>query len=635
MTLLDNINSPDDLKKLDIHSLPQLCEEIREYLISTISQTGGHLAPNLGTVELTVALHYAFHSPQDKFIWDVGHQSYTHKILTGRKEELKKIRKTGGISGFPKREESKHDHYNAGHAGTSISQAIGEAVANELTHKRKKRSSHLRPNIISVIGDASIATGLSFEAMNHGGHLKIPFLIILNDNKMSISQNVGSVSYILTSLISTRLYKGWKHYWFRFVRLFPIIGTVFERMMVRFGANMKSLITEHQFFEELGFRYLGPLEGHDVVKMVLMLKKLRNLDEPTLLHVVTKKGKGYHPAEKNPTSFHGTPPFELSTGQVASGNGQWGLSEFAGRGLTELGAKDKKICVITPAMTEGSGLTSFAAKFPKRFFDTGIAEGHATTFAGSLAKADLNPFLCIYSTFLQRGFDQLIHDIALMKLPVKLVIDRAGVVGADGETHQGLHDIAIFYTTPGVELLSASSGEELLEMLEFMQSCKNPIAVRFPRASAPKEQFETWKNSRTPGAAKSIEPQRLLKGKDAVIFTEGGMSKNALKAAEILKNKKIFLEVVSLRRLKPLDKKSLLPFLKNKKHIFCTENHHAASGVGAQLGALLAKELCEKSYHIFGWPDQFIEHGSIGDLEKKYGLDPESIASAVEKAVKN
>lgn len=621
MDLLDSIESPKDLKRLSLQQLPQLCEEIRAFMLNTLSEVGGHLSPNLGTVELTVALHYVFDSPHDRFIWDVGHQTYTHKILTGRKNKLSSVRKMNGLSGFPKAEESKHDLYNAGHAGNSISLALGEAVASQLSRKAGAKNS-----IISIIGDASIATGMAFEALNHAGHLKIPFLVILNDNNMSISKSVGGLSYILTSLINTRLYRGWSRRCYKFVRWIPL-GIIFERLWMRFGSSMKSIITDHQFFEELGFRYLGPLDGHDVTKLVLMLQKLKNLDGPSLLHVVTRKGKGYKHAEDNPTLFHGVSPFEKSTGIFRSNKKEKALSEIIGETLTALAKKDKSICVITPAMKEGSGLTSFAESCPSRFFDTGISEQHAAAFAAGLANTNLKPYLCIYSTFLQRGYDQLIHDIALMKQPVKIVIDRAGAVGGDGETHQGLYDIAYMNAIPNLHILSPYSPEDIVEMLIYMNQYKGPVSIRFPKGAIPHGQRFTGVEKRKDKV--SLHSLVLSKGNDIVILAEGFMAQTALMAAALLKKEGISTEVVSLRTIKPLDTRTILKAIRNKRFVFTLEDHSVSGGVGSIIESEFSHELKNTELHKFGYPDKFVEHGSINEIQKKYGLDANSIAKAI------
>ena len=452
MSLLKKINSPNDLKNLAVKQLPRLCDDIRDFILKTISKAGGHLASNLGSVELTVALHYVFDSPKDKLCWDVGHQTYVHKILTGRKKQIASIRKTMGLSGFPKTDESKHDHYNTGHAGTSISQALGEAIVRDILYKKNKKNKY---DVIAITGDASIVSGMSFEAMNHAGDIKSPVIVILNDNKMSISKNVGALNYTFSNIISTISYFQQRNKLSNVLKKKFFSIAWFRNLFIRLRILIKGIITENHFFETLGFRYLGPIDGHDVVKMVKILKHLKHTDNPTLLHLVTQKGKGYEPAEKDPVAYHGVKPFETNTGILKSGSNQWGFSNFVGACLSELARKDPKICVITPAMKEGSGLVKFANEHPNSFFDVGIAEQHAATFAGSLAKSGMSPFLCIYSTFLQRAYDQLVQDISLMNLPVRIVLDRAGCVGEDGETHQGLYDIAFMSCIPNTQILSA------------------------------------------------------------------------------------------------------------------------------------------------------------------------------------
>ena len=628
MGLLDLVDNPRDLKRLGIHQLPELCEDIRAFMLQTLSEVGGHLSSNLGTIELTVALHYVFESPRDKLIWDVGHQTYTHKILTDRKNLLHTVRKAGGLSGFPKSEESPHDLYNAGHAGNSVSLALGEAVSRDIQGVSQRESS-----VISIIGDASIATGMAFEALNHAGHLRTPFLVILNDNEMSISKSVGGLSYVLTSLINTRLYRGWSRRCYKIVRWIPF-GIIFERLWMRFGSSMKSIITDHQFFEELGFRYLGPLDGHDVIKLVSMLEKLKNLEVPTILHVVTKKGKGYKHAEENPTLYHGVSPFDQSTGELKLDKKERSLSELAGETLVGLSKKDKKICVITPAMTEGSGLTAFSREFPERFFDTGISEQHATTFCAALARSGLKPYLAIYSTFLQRSYDQLIHDIGLMNLPVRLVIDRAGVVGGDGETHQGLFDISYMYPVPGLEILSPSDPDDLIAMLVYAnQHNKGPLAIRFPRRQISEDVFNAARNRKFT-AEEKISARVIKKGSDIVIFAEGFMKQNALEAAALLKTSGVSAEVVSLRSIKPLDTRTLAKSLKGKRYAFSLEDHYLLGGAGSIIESALKNELANTVFHRFGYPDKFIEHGGIPDIQKKYGLDAQSISLSILKIVK-
>ncbi|MDH5716420.1 MAG: 1-deoxy-D-xylulose-5-phosphate synthase [Spirochaetia bacterium] len=630
MKFLNNINSISDLKILKTSDLPFLCSEIRNFLINTVSQTGGHFASNLGSVELTVALHYVFNSPHDKICWDVGHQTYTHKILTGRKDKLSTIRKFKGISGFPKQEESEHDTFNTGHAGTSISQALAHLTAFKL---QSKKSQHA----IAVIGDASIASGVAFEALNHAGHMKLPLIVLLNDNEMSISKNVGALSYSLTSAINTRLFRKWRRRSLKFLHWLPIIGPISERLLLRFESSMKSIITEHQFFEELGFRYLGPLDGHNVKKLVKFFNKLKDPEEPVIVHLVTKKGKGYAPAEKEPTFFHGTKPFDKNTGRLLNINSKIPLSFFAANALSLLAEKDKDICALTPAMSEGSGLQTFSQTHPERFFDVGIAEQHAITFAGALAKTGLKPFLFIYSTFLQRGYDQLILDIALMNMPVRIVIDRAGCVGSDGETHQGMYDYSFLSCIPNMKLLSASSPEELMNMINYMKDFdKSPICVRFPKADFDTDIFLKWQkkylklNKFNPFKSEIVE-----NGEDILIITEGIMLETGLEVKKLLKSSNISAEILSLKTIHPFDLKTIEERIKGKKGIFTIENHSLERGIGQSLFSKINIPQFKIIYHSFGYPNKFIEHGDVLSLNKKYGLNPDSIAESILKTLKN
>lgn len=626
---VQSINDPSDLKKIPESELPSLCADIREYLLQSVSRSGGHLASNLGTVELTVALHYVFDSPKDKICWDVGHQTYVHKMLTGRREQLSQVRKSNGISGFPKSDESAHDHYNTGHAGTSISQAFGEAIARDLLNFAN--DSERAYSAIAVVGDASIVTGMAFEAMNHAGYLKTPFLVVLNDNEMSISENVGAISYRLNSLITNRMIKKGKRAFVRFLHSIPLVGLVMERLFMRFSSSMKSMMTDNQFFQELGFRYLGPMDGHDVLQLVKIFHRLKNIDEPTLLHVVTRKGKGYSFAEIDPIGYHGVTPFSPDKGIIPKPANRWGLSKFVGKTLVRLAQKNEKIVAITPAMIEGSGLVEFGKKFPKRLFDAGIAEQHATTMSGALAKAGMVPYLCIYSTFLQRGYDQLVHDICLMNLPVRLVIDRAGCVGGDGETHQGLYDIAFISALPNITLLSASGAQELVDMLIFMESfSKTVIGVRFARTDAPYDFLE--KRLEKPQNRKNYNPllpEIIAKGKDIAIITEGFMIKQGLEIREKMMQIGVSVRVINLRCVHPIPKDPLAKMIQDVSAIFTIENHTKTGGIGEKIIAGLYKELNGRTIEVFAYPDKPINHGSIGEVEKMHGLDTDSLYESI------
>lgn len=625
------IDSPEKLKALPLSKLPDFCRYLREFILQTVAANGGHLSSNLGSIELTVALHYVFNSPVDRILWDVGHQCYAHKILTGRKNKLATIRKTGGLSGFPKRSESEHDLYNTGHAGTAISQAMGEAIALRLRAKPGEKL----PTVVAVVGDASIVTGMSFEAMNHAGYIRTPMLVVLNDNEMSISKNVGAISYHLTQLINTRLYKKSKRGFINLVAKIPLLGKAINRLAKRFRMSMKSLATDHQFFGELGFRYLGPIDGHDVVKLVNVLQSLPPIEEPVLLHVVTKKGHGYELAEKDPIQYHGVGVFDTVKGIEKKKDAPWGMSKFVGETLTLLGEKDERLVVITPAMKEGSGLVPFAAQFPERFFDAGIAEQHATTLAGALSSAGLKPFLCIYSTFLQRGYDQLIQDIALMNLPVRLVIDRAGCVGQDGETHQGFYDIAYMAALPHMRILSARNAEELVKMLAFqLRYDAGPLAVRFPKKEFPAFAISAVLQSAKAARYNPFMPEVLARGNQVLLLSEGVFAEKALAARELLQKHQISAEVMDVRSLKPLPLAAILRHLRGKKLLVTLENHGLTGGLGDLVGQALRNRGVLIHHLALGYPDTVVPHGAIADIEALYGLTAEKIAVQIQKALR-
>jgi 1-deoxy-D-xylulose-5-phosphate synthase len=613
-----NFSSLSELKNLPVKDLPEFCNQLRQFLLHEVSQSGGHLASNLGTVELTVALHYVFDSPVDTFCWDVGHQTYCHKILTGRASKMGTIRKAGGLSGFPRREESLHDHYNVGHAGTAISQAMAEAVSRDI--KKKINPEIAGKNIIAVVGDASIVAGMSFEALNHAGYTKNPFLVILNDNEMSISQNTGALSYYFNRIISTSMYKSWRSRWLSFLRWIPLIGIIIERLALRTGSTMKSLVTNTQFFEELGFRYLGPLDGHNITQLVSSLEQLKHLQEPTLLHIVTKKGKGYELAENDPITYHGVIPFKTTDGIKKKSSDSISFSLIVGNTLSKLAENDPHLVAVTPAMKEGSGLVPFADKFPANFFDCGIAEQHAVTFTGGLAKSGLNPFLCIYSTFLQRGYDQLIHDICLMNFPVKLIMDRAGCVGGDGETHQGLYDFAFLSPIPNLIQFSATSEQELIRLLKFASKYNDhPLSIRVAKQSGKKSIMKS-ELDRDDDKFNPFQAQVLKEGSDILLLAEGTMVQKAMDSSEVLNNQGFSTTVINLRCLKPLDKITLNEAAKGKSAIFTIENHVLDNGIGSYIYQMI-DGLSEVSlFKSFGYPCLPIEHGNIEEIEELYSL---------------
>ncbi|HMY47416.1 MAG TPA: 1-deoxy-D-xylulose-5-phosphate synthase, partial [Leptospiraceae bacterium] len=482
MDLLSKINSPADLRKVAPEDLPRVCDEVREYLIDTLASVGGHFASNLGVVELTVALHYVLNTPEDKLIWDVGHQIYPHKILTGRREQLRSVRRRGGLSGFPKREESVYDLYNTGHAGTSISQALGEAMARDRLG--------LNHQCVCVIGDASVASGMAFEALNHGGHVQTDCIVILNDNDMSISKNVGALNQYLNRLITSPTYNKGKRIWYSILMWLPLIGPLVQIFSRKIERTFKDFLTPGSLFSDFGFRYIGPVDGHNVAELVEVLEKAKELKGPVLIHAYTQKGKGYVHAERDPIVYHSVSRFNREDGtmQGSKARGKISFSEIVGETLCEIIEHNEKVVVITPAMIEGSGLRSVADRFPNRVFDVGIAEQHSMAFAGGLASGGAVPYLCIYSTFMSRAYDQLIEDVALMNFPVKLIVDRAGCVGPDGETHQGLYDLGVLLSVPNVRVYAPATGGELKAFLKFVEKdSQGPIAVRFPKDSADRE----------------------------------------------------------------------------------------------------------------------------------------------------
>ncbi len=621
--LLEKLNKPSDLKKLSLAELNDLAGEIREYIIDVVSVNGGHLASSLGVIELTLALHYVFNTPKDKIIWDVGHQCYAHKIITGRKEEFKNLRKFGGISGFPKTSESVYDSYCTGHSSTSLSLAIGEAVANDLTKKKNK--------VVAVIGDGSIGGGMAFEALNQIGHLKKDVIIILNDNEHSISKNVGALSRYLMKMITDPLYNRMKKRSFESIKKIPRYGRFISDFLYRVQEALKGVITRGLLFEELGVRYFGPVNGHDTGLLIDILSRIKDINSgPRLLHIITKKGKGYDPAEKDPPKFHGIGPFEKKTG-LSYNNNRLSFSDVAGKTLAHISTIDKKVVAITAAMKLGTGLSEFEKKAPDRLFDVGIAEQHAVTFAGALAASGLKPFISIYSTFLQRAVDQLIHDIGIMRMPIKLLIDRAGIVGDDGETHHGLFDISIIKNIPNFIFFAPASGEELRDMIYFaLDYTKGPVAIRYPkgRINSPDLKFDKF-NEFVPGTIK-----QLTKGKDIAILAIGDMIETALELNGLLNARGLGSSVINLLSIKPLDLNGIEKSIKNTDWFITMENGVISGGIGEYILSNIQSDLRKQFLFPAGFPDEFIGHGTKTELFKKYNLDAESMCSRILKRVK-
>jgi len=610
---LKKINSPADIKEMSPSELISLAEEIREYIISNVSVTGGHLAPSLGAVELTVALHYIFDSPKDKIIWDVGHQAYAHKILTGRRKQFPQNRQFGGISGFPNRSESEHDAFGTGHASTSISAGYGMVCARDLAGDDF--------NVISVIGDGSMTGGLAFEGMNNAGASKKNFIVILNDNNMSISPNVGAMSKYLAHLITDPTLNKIKGNLLDFASRLPQ-GERIARSWGRLESSIKAMLAPGAVFEQLGFRYIGPLDGHNIEDLLNIFVKVKDLSGPILVHVLTQKGKGYAPAEKNATLFHGVGAFEKSTGKSNGKSKQISYTSVFGKTLNQLAEKNESIVAITAAMADGTGLVEFSQKYPDRFFDVGIAEGHAVTFASGLAAQGLKPVVAIYSTFLQRAYDQLIHDSSLQKLPIVFALDRAGLVGEDGPTHHGCYDLSYLRHIPGMTILAPKDENELQHMLKRAVEWEDgPIAVRFPRGAGIGCPLDPELKSIEVGKG---EVARV--GDKGAILTIGPVFWEAMQAAQILEEEGLPLTVVNMRSLKPLDTNLLKELVQHFDHILTLEEGVVKGGFGsAVLEAYSEMDIIPPNIKCIGIPDQFIEQGSRSVLLSQVGLDSNSI----------
>jgi 1-deoxy-D-xylulose-5-phosphate synthase len=621
--LLDKIDSPDDLKKLRTSKLPQLAQEIRELIIKTVSKTGGHLASNLGVVELTIALHYAFDFSRDRIVWDVGHQTYTHKLLTGRRKKFHTLRQYKGISGFPRIEESSYDHFNTGHSATSISSAVGMAIARDY----KKADYH----VIAVIGDGSIGAGIALEGINQAGYLRRQLIVIVNDNEMSISPNVGAISGYLQRIISGQSYLKLKNYIIKVMEAIPAIGSQMVKLARILEETIKRILVPGMLFEELGFQYVGPINGHNMEKLIETFHHIKDFRRPVLVHVVTKKGKGYKPAEASPTRFHGASPFMIANGKFIKKKGTAPtFSQVFGDTMIELAKHDKRIVCITAAMPDGTGLAPFAQKFPDRFFDVGICEQHGITFAASLALEGFKPVAAIYSTFLQRALDQVCHDVCLMDIPVIIAMDRAGIVGDDGPTHHGLYDLSYLRFLPNIIIMAPKDENELRHMLKTALECKHPIAIRYPRGAGVGVKFDKELVPYPIGKA-----EILKQGKDAVILAIGSMVYPSLKAANILAKEGIEIAVVNSRFVKPLDKDLILNITSQCGKIITIEENCIIGGFGSAIMELLeSNSLSNTKVLRIGLPDCIVPQGDTNLLHKNYGLTPEKIAQRVSSFIK-
>ncbi len=611
--LLEKIDSPKDLKKLRLSQLEKLAEELRRVIVETVAETGGHLAPNLGVVELTIALHYVFDSPKDKIVWDVGHQAYAHKLLTGRRDRFHTLRQYGGIAGFPKRSESPHDIVDVGHSSTSISAALGLVTAQDLLGEKGK--------VVVVIGDGSMTAGLAFEGLNNAGHLKKDLIVILNDNEMSISPNVGALSSFLSRKLTGPLARRFKRELESLVSHLPG-GEHLVTAIKKSEDAIKCLLTPGMLFEALGFRYVGPIPGHNVDILIKTLKNVKALEGPTLVHVLTKKGKGYPPAEQEPERFHGLGPFDVKTGKPKPGKPKPpSYTSVFSKVMLRLAEEEPRLVAITAAMPTGTGLKAFGERFPDRFFDVGIAEQHAVTFAAGLAIGGMIPVCAIYSTFLQRAYDQIIHDVALMDLHVVFAIDRGGIVGEDGPTHQGQFDLSYLRIIPNMVVMAPKDENELQHMLYTAVRHQGPVAVRYPRGAGVGVSLD-WELKELPIG----QGELLREGTDVLFLAIGNMVYPALKAAHLLEKEGLSAAVVNARFVKPLDRELILNQARKIKKVVTVEENVLQGGFGAAVLELLAQEGLNIPVKMIGLPDKFIEHGAPDLLREKYGLTPEKIA---------
>ena len=610
--VLSTIKSPQDVKKLNDDSLKLLCKEIREKIIDTVSHNGGHLSPNLGVVELTVMLHHIFDSPSDSIVWDVGHQCYTHKMLTGRYDDIHTIRTEQGLSGFPKRSESEHDAFNAGHSSTSISAAIGIASAKSLMGD----NSHT----IAIIGDGSLTGGLAFEGLNNAGRFKKNFIVILNDNKMSISKNVGAIAKYLTSIRLNPSYLRAKNRIQNGLTRIPLIGSPVKSLLKRSKSKVKRLVYKDTLFDQLGYRYYGPVDGHDIESLRNALNTAKSSDEPVFLHVVTKKGKGYQPAESDSASFHGIGKFDVHSGEPISPKVDF--STIFGEGICNIAKQDKRICAVTAAMRTGTGLLEFSKKYKDRFFDVGIAEQHAVTFSCGLASRGLVPVFAVYSTFLQRSYDQLLHDAAMQKLHMVVAVDRAGIVGEDGETHQGVFDVSMLNSIPNTTIFSPCYFDEMRESLNTaIYGCESLVAVRYPRGSESERPHDMKVSSMNYDIYGDRNANKLL-------ITYGRLFSNAVKAYEKLKSQGESVCILKLCRIKPIDSKAI-EFAKKFEKIHFFEEGILAGGIGETFDYELTKIGYEGLYKITAIEDKFIPHSTVADALRHQRLDADSMCDII------
>ena len=610
---LEKIQKANDIQLLEEEELPVLAEEIRDFLIEKISRSGGHLASNLGVVELTIAMHRIFHLPEDKIIWDVGHQSYTHKLLTGRREGFDGLRKYGGMSGFPKRKESDCDAFDTGHSSTSVSAGLGYVRGRDIRGEEY--------SVVSVIGDGSLTGGMAYEALNNAATLKTNFIIVLNDNNMSISQNVGGMSRYLDDVRTTEAYTDFKSAVENAIGSFPVAGDKIVRHLRRTKNSIKQLFVPGMFFEDMGIKYLGPVNGHDIRALERAFQEAKRVRGPVLLHVLTRKGKGYWPAEENPARFHGTAPFDIATGEPLKKKTKDSYTDVFSKVMLDIGKKDKRLTAITAAMEDGTGLAAFHRHFPDRFFDVGIAEGHAVTFSAGLAAAGLHPVFAVYSSFLQRGYDQIIHDVCLQNLPVTFAIDRAGLVGSDGETHQGIFDLSYLSAIPNMTVMAPKNKWELADMLRFAVRMESPAALRYPRGEA----SENFREFRSP--VEYGKSERIYEEEDIAVIGVGHMMDTAAEVRRLLKNTGYNCSLVNARFVKPLDGGMLRELAKDHQLILTVEENVKTGGYGEQVEAFVEDQNLPVHVLTAALPDDYIEHGSVDILREEVLLDAPSITA--------
>lgn len=613
--LLEKIQKENDIKQLKPEELEKLAEEIRQFLVEKISVTGGHLASNLGVVELTMALHLAFELPQDKMIWDVGHQSYTHKILTGRRAGFDDLRKYGGMSGFPKRKESECDAFDTGHSSTSISAGLGYVAARDI-----KGEEH---SVISIIGDGAMTGGMAYEALNNASRLKSNFIIVLNDNNMSISENVGGMSRYLNVLRTAEAYTGLKKGVEDTLMKIPVQGEKILYQMKKTKSGLKQLFVPGMFFEDMGITYLGPVDGHDIRKLYKTFQEAKRVDHAVLVHVLTKKGKGYVPAEENPSRFHGIVPFDIETGEAKEKSSKDSYTDIFSKVFCDIAKQNDAVVGITAAMADGTGLARFARMFPDRFFDVGIAEEHALTFAAGLAAGGLKPVVAVYSSFLQRAFDQTIHDVCLQNLPVMIAVDRAGLVGSDGETHQGLFDLSFLNMIPNMTILSPKNRWEMADMVRFCADFQYPVALRYPRGAA----YEGLSAFRTPIVYGKSEI--LYEEEDIAVIFVGHMAELAVQVRDRLKEIGYHCSLINARFVKPLDTEMLEALTKDHRLFVTIEENVLSGGFGEQVLHYVSRAKLDVGVRCIGIPDDYVEHGNVDLLRREVGLDAETIVKQI------